>query len=176
VIRKGKPPVSVMQEWTWELSFMQQTVLLCAIRGPDGTPKYGSVKMLLRWYRRCVLVSALDGGILTTPQAPLGGSFMGPSFQGEESCVWQLPMDAIVGQYMKELDVLPHHFQLHLMHAIEILGYKHPDKYIKGWWHSVYLRIVHDMHLWPETEEQLDKRLGDCREGWLARADPATVA
>lgn len=33
-----------------------------------------------------------------------------------------------------------------------------------------------DMHLWPETEAQLDERLGDSRSGWLKRADPATVA
>jgi hypothetical protein len=32
------------------------------------------------------------------------------------------------------------------------------------------------MHLWPETEEQLDARLNDTRVGWLQRADPATVA
>jgi hypothetical protein len=31
------------------------------------------------------------------------------------------------------------------------------------------------MHLWPETEQQLDARLCDRREGWLARADAATV-
>jgi hypothetical protein len=32
------------------------------------------------------------------------------------------------------------------------------------------------MHLWPETEAQMDQRLGDSREGWLARGDVATNA
>ena len=31
-----------------------------------------------------------------------------------------------------------------------------------------------DVH--PETESEMDARLGDSREGWLARADAATVA
>ncbi|MGH6753369.1 MAG: hypothetical protein ACREDP_14485, partial [Bradyrhizobium sp.] len=67
-------------------------------------------------------------------------------------------------------------FQLHFLHAAEIVGYKHPDLQIRGWWHNTYLRLVHDMHLWPETEAQMDSRLGDDRSGWLARNDPATVA
>jgi len=29
--------------------------------------------------------------------------------------------------------------------------------------------------LWPEAEAQMDARLGDDREGWLARNDAATV-
>jgi len=43
---------------------MQQSVLLTAVRGPDGLPKYHSSKYLLRWYRRCILLSAMDGRVL----------------------------------------------------------------------------------------------------------------
>ena len=45
---------TVLQPWVSGLTFMQQTVLLTAIRGPDGVPKYGPTKMLLRWFRRCI--------------------------------------------------------------------------------------------------------------------------
>jgi hypothetical protein len=55
--------------------------------------------------------------------------------------------DEIVGDYLKSLDALPHHFQVHFMHAAEILGYKHPNEPIRSWWHRTYLRLVHDLHL-----------------------------
>lgn len=176
MIRNGLPPTSVWQPWTFELSFMQQTVLATAVRGPDGLPKYGGVKMLLRWYRRCILVSSLDGEILTNPHDPRGGSFMGPSYGEMHVGPWQDQMDRILSDYLRELDAIPHHFQLHLLHSLEIVGYKHPDDVIRPWFRKAYERLVHDMHLWPETEEQLDERLNDTRAGWLKRADPATIA
>lgn len=167
----------VTQEWTHSLPFMQQTVLVLGMRGPDGSPKYGSVKMLLRWYRRCIIKAAFVGAALTDPIMPSGGSFDGPSLEGEDELdPWQDRMMVHVNQYLRELDGLPHHFQMHLMHGVEILGYKHPDSEIRFWWHRLYLRLANDMHLHPETEEQMDVRLGDTRSGWLDRADPATVA
>lgn len=200
---------TVLQPWVSGLTFMQQTVLLTAIRGPDGVPKYGPTKMLLRWFRRCILFSAMDHAVLTDPLCKGGGSFTGPSVsllilqskavdrataRGEygSSDRWNLELPAaiadqqdedgweplmhdIVGEYLRELDAIPHHFQLHLLHAAEIVGYKHPDQRIRGWWAQTYDRLVHDMHLWPETEEQLDRRLGDNRDQWLERNDVATV-
>jgi hypothetical protein len=167
----------VTQVWAHAIPFMQQTVLLTAVRGPDGIPKYHPCKYLLRWFRRCTLVSSLDGRVLTSPFEPGGGSFMGPSFERRGfDGPWPPEMDDQVSGYLRALDELPHHFQLHFMHAAEIVGYKHPDPAIRAWWHKTYLRLVHDMHLWPETEAQMDLRLGDDRSGWLARNDVATVA
>jgi hypothetical protein len=85
-------------------------------------------------------------------------------------------MNSLVSQYLQCVDELPHHFQLHFMHAVEIIGLKHPDELIRMWWHGVYERLVHDLHLWPETEEQMDARLGDEIAGWAARADEATAS
>lgn len=164
---------SVIQDWTHEIPMMQQTVLLTAIRGPDGLPKYGPCKYLLRWFRRCVLLSAMDGKALENPCDCNGGSFTGPSIS---ACAeWEFKMNDVVSDYLRELDAIPHHFQLHLMHAIEILGYKHPVERVRKWWFSVYCRLVNDMHLTPETENDLDGRLGDDRAGWLARSDKATT-
>lgn len=199
----------VLQPWVGTLTLMQQTVLLTAIRGPDGVPKYGPTKMLLRWYRRCTLLSAMDQAVLSNPMVAGGGSFTGPSLgvsdlqnrayerglareHEERGDPWRLTLDAaiadqeeedgweplmhgIVGHYLRELDAIPHHFQLHLLHAAEIVGYKHPDRRIRDWWRQTYERLVHDMHLWPETEDQLDRRLGDNRDQWLERNDVATV-
>lgn len=163
---------SVLQDWVAELPMMQQTVLLTAVRGPDGLPKYHPTKFLLRWFRRCILLSAMDGAVIGNPYFTGGGSFTGPSCEADVR--WSSLMDDRVTDYLRSLDEVPHHFQMHLMHAVEILGYKHPDEVVRAWWHGVYLRLVHDMHLWPESEEQLDARLGDSREGWLARGDVAT--
>jgi hypothetical protein len=212
----SKSPQSVVQNWVSRIPLMQQTVLLTAIRGPDGSPKYGPTKMLVRWLRRCVLLGSFERAPFKTPYDVGGGSFTGPSINAwqirswlnrlpleaierhdlairtrtelnsasEETLVadftraggpWEGLLDEIVGQYLRELDALPHHFQLHLMHAAEILGYKHPVERTRAWWFKTYERLVHDMHLWPETEAQLDERLGDSREGWLARNDAATV-
>ncbi len=157
---------------------MQQTVILTAIRGPDGLPKYGSVKMLLRWYRRCVLLSAMDGKVLENPYDNNGGSFTGPSFKPHQALDqgWETTMDEIVSEYLRTLDAIPHHFQMHFMHAVEILGYKHPDERVRGWWNRVYHRLVNDMHCHVESQSEMDERLGDDRSGWLRRADAATVA
>lgn len=168
----------VTQAWTHGISMMQQSVLLAAIRGPDGVPKYGGgAKMLLRWYRRCVLLSAMDGRVLLDPIEPNGGSFTGPSLDGDDpEDHWADRMQAHVNDYLRNVDALPHHYQLHFMHAVEIVGYKHPDPVISHFWLELYRRLVNELHLHCETEAELDDRLGDTREGWLKRADPATVA
>lgn len=181
----------VTQEWTHSLPLMQQTVLLTATRGPDGLPKYGAVKMLLRWYRRCILLSALDKKVLTTPYEDNGGSFTGPSFSprdvlcaehalyhDDDSCdrPWESELNNIVDEYLRTLDAIPHHFQLHFMHGAEILGYTHPEARIRTWWAKLYVRLARDMHLWPETMEQLNHRLGDDERGWRFHVDPATAA
>lgn len=167
---------SVLQPWVSTIPRMQQTVLLTAIRGPDGLPKYGPTKMLLRWFRRCVLLSAMDGRALLDPIEPNGGSFTGPSLdKPDDEDHWSDRMQVHIHGYLQGMDGTPHHFALHFMHAVEILGYKHPDAVIRHFWRRLYERLAHDMHLWPETEQQLDERLGDTRSGWLKRADPATV-
>jgi hypothetical protein len=168
---------SVLQEWVSDITFMQQSVLLTAVRGPDGTPKYHPSKYIIRWFRRSVLKSSFAGCAILNPHEQDGGSFYGPACDapiGDET--WETLMDDRASEYLRALDELPHHFQMHLMHAAEIVGYKHPDNRVRAWWNAFYQRLAHDMHLWPETETQLDRRLGDSRAQWLERADVATVA
>lgn len=102
---------------------------------------------------------------------------MGPSLKELDGVIvieWESAMDALVADYLQILDAIPHHFQLHLMHAFQIVGYKHPDDKIRSWFKQVYYRLVKDMHLRPEPEEDMDDRLSDNRERWLAHGDPAT--
>ncbi len=183
---------SVLQPWVQELNFMQQSVLLAAIRGPDGIHKNHIAKVLQRWYRRCILVSAFEGKIMTDPYAGGGGSFTGPlmSYHLPGFCI-DIPAGlspkefeerfekyrtiahdekSLIGEavrrYIKTLDELPHHYQLHFMHAAEIIGYKHPDTIIRQWWARTYEILAQDMHLNPETEAQMDYRLADKEDQW----------
>lgn len=165
----------VTQKWTHALTCMQQTVLLTAIRGPDGVAKYHPSKFMLRWYRRCVLLGALDHNVFENPYDPRGGSFTGPSYTATDDVHdWTAPMQRVFDEYLKSLDELPHHFQLHFMHAAEIIGYKHPDAKIRDWWHYVYFELANDMHLNTESEQQLDYRLADSEDQWRASSSLAT--
>lgn len=183
---------SCIQPWVNDLTVMQQTVLLTAIRGPDGIAKDHPVKNMCRWFRRSILMSAFDGLVLDSPADAKGhekgGSFTGPSFtypadwegahfptslpNGEPW--WWREMQDIASQYIRATDELPHHFQVHLSNASEILGYKHPNEQIRAFWNSFYRRLCDDRHMNPETEEQLDFRLSDNKENWIKAGDRAS--
>ena len=156
---------SVLQDWVTELTLMQQAVLLTAIRGPDGLHKNHISKVILRWYRRCILITAFErhvfGYSLEDATQPGGGSFTGPLDPEIHGTLEQ-----VVDEYLRSVDEIPHHFQLHLMHAVEILGYTHPIEEVREWWHVFYLRLVRDAHLNPETLEQMTRRLGDDEGQW----------
>lgn len=148
--------MSVLQPWTDKLSWMQQSVLISSIRAPDGLYKGHPAKLIWRWLRRCVLHCSFGHVIMTTPDGPGGGSFTGPVEDVSQA----------IEDYFRHVDEVPHHAHLHFMHAAEILGYKHPESGIRNWWHSVYLEAVNDMHLLPEAEEEMDRRLSDNEEQW----------
>lgn len=154
---------SVLHDWVGNISLMQQTVLLTAIRGPDGLRKFHPAKMLCRWLRRSILVSAFDRKPILNPEEEGGGSFSGPCHDENYN-----NLGHALHEYFRAIDEVPLHFHLHLMHASEILGYKHPVASIRDFWRSLYFKMAQDLHLTPETEAQLDKRLGDREEDWRA--------
>jgi hypothetical protein len=165
---------SVLQDWTNTLSFMMQSVLICATRGPDGIRKDHPVKVLIRFLRRSFLICAFDGKVRWSPYEEGGGSFTGPlNLQGLGPSEGHI--DKFPEIYLRHVDELPHHFQLHLMHAAEILGYKHPDDDVRRFWLGFYRAIVNDAHLNPETEEQMDRRLGDNEANWRAAEGGVTA-
>ena len=156
---------SVLNDWVQELTMMQQSVLLSAIRNADGIAKFHPQKMLMKWYRRCVLKSAFDGRELRDYDEPGGGSFTGPVKD----------INFALDEFVTARDGMTLHYYAHTMHAFEILGYKHPELVIRQFWHRGYVRMAEALHLWPETEEQMDLRLGDKMEGWVARNDPCAT-
>jgi len=171
---------STLQDWVMELTLMQQSVLLAAIRGPDGLDKNHVAKLLLRWYRRCILISAFDRQPIFNPYYSGGGSFTGPSISDEPGTGkykrgiadtnpgWEQPMSELVKAYLSSCDEVPHHFHLHFMHGAEVLGFKHPWVPIRNWWYQTYATMANDMHLRPELMEQFEKRLGDKEADWRA--------
>lgn len=160
---EAKTKRCVLQEWVLGLSYMQQSVLIAGVRGPDGIRKNHPVKVLCRWLRRCFLISAFDGKAILDPYAPGGGSFTGPCKTDQVT-----GLEHAIQLYLESVDEIPHHFQLHLMHAAEILGYKHPAPDIREWWNKFYLKVVKDAHLNPETVADMDDRLCDIEKNWRA--------
>lgn len=195
----------VQQEWVLEIPFMQQSVLFAAIRAPDGLRKDHPTKVLLRWYRRCILYSAFDRRALTCPFEEGGGSFTGPFALGhvlqflvapwridavqavhnnwhyargapkhapaverQRKYRWKM-FDKMRDVYLRHVDEMPHHFQLHFMHAAQIVGCHHPSTAIREWWREFYLMIVNDAHLSPETDADMNLRLSDNSDAWKAR-------
>jgi hypothetical protein len=166
---------AVTQSWLGGLTMMQQSVLLSAIRGCDGIPKLHKAKALVKWYRRCILISAFDGKVLTDPGAAGGGSFTGPCVEYLPDLTWRQQMIPVVNDFLDSRDELPFHYQVHMMHAFEIAGYKHPAPETREFWLGVYARMVAALHLFPESEFEMDARLGDTKAGWEARNDPSTT-
>jgi hypothetical protein len=155
---------SAAQEWLCTIPVMQQSVLFSGIRGMDGLPKRHDAKQLVRWYRRCVLISAFDGSAIVNPYAEGGGDFTGPL---------TLSLYDAEDAFLRARDEMPLHYFSHMMHAFQILGEHHPDKDISAGWRRVYTRMVAALHLLPEPTYMLNDRLSDNIVEWKAREDCA---
>jgi hypothetical protein len=132
----------VLQGWAWKLPLMQQTVLLCTLRGPDGMTKNSPAKTIVRFMRRAILHNA----------RPLEQS----DFMAE---VGPHSFIDYVNEFFEDTDVYPTHFLLHLFHAAEILAYKHPAESERAKWDVFYRRACDSFHMNPEREAVLDERL-----------------
>lgn len=168
------------QDWITQIPIMQQSVLFAAVRGPDGLRKHHPVKALLRWYRRSILLSAFEKRPLNDPFEEGGGSFTGPFTEAQAIEIFGLdkhldgwPLQVWFGRtrelYLDYIDEIPHHFQLHFMHAAQIVGAHHPLPKVRSWWKDFYLMIVNDAHLHPETDAEMNLRLSDNDKAWMAR-------
>lgn len=143
-----------------ELGLRHQGVLLTAIRGCDTAPKHDPSKLLARSFRAAVL-----------------NPFCGDARKAA-TFIEAVEPDAILkrfNDFARNCDHYPHHFVMHLVHAAEIVGYKHPDPSTRAYWHAFYLYLCVGLHVSPETEAELDRRL-TADEDAFARRDRAGVA
>ncbi len=133
-------PNSVLKEWVFELPFRMQSVMMSALRGCDTARKDDASKFITRGLR-AVLLNNAD---------PSNTFIVGDG----------IPDAAHVKTFLWDLDAYPLHFVMHTTHAAEIVGYKHPDERMRIFWSQFYRDLVKALHLNPETEVQLDVRLG----------------
>ena len=58
---------------------------------------------------------------------------------------------------------LPLHWYTHVMHSLEIISYHHPSLEVRTDCRRMYLKMVSNLHLYPESEEQMFERLTEDR-------------
>lgn len=137
---------SVLQDWVMELPLREQGTLMTAIRGCDLTPKYpldSPERTLTAAIRYAVMVPVDPREIDSEP-----GCFMisrPPTFKA-----------SALGHY-------PLHWVTHLMHAAEVIAYRHPSIPARAQWLSVYENLVDSLHLRPEPQHRMIARLSEDR-------------
>lgn len=160
--------MSVVPDWIARLPFQQQSVLLLAARGPDGAGKHHRCKLLVRIYRGTVFRAARYGRLLSDD----GARGEGDTFMDRRPLRAVDEWERACELFETAMEEMPHHYNTHFMHGVEILGYKHPDQVERLLWLGMYHRMVAAMHLSPENELTMDARLGDWgRRQWYGNAD-----
>lgn len=143
---------SVLQMWVMFLPLREQGTLLTAVRGCDSEPK--------QWTRTGVAYS--QGRRLT---AFIRWCFMNPAdpreVDREEGAFFRsIPPDPFKPS---EFGHLPEHWYAHAMHALEVIGYRHPVPRVAAQAFDMYEKMVRNLHLVPESKEQMIARLGEDR-------------
>lgn len=136
---------SVLQDWVMELPLREQGTLLTVVRGCDLTPKYpldSPERELVGWLRWCFLNPADER------EVDIPGAF----FQST-------PPDV----HMSGLGHYPLHWVMHVMHATEVIAYRHPDLQVAGEAARIYLSICRSLHVIPESEPMMTTRLSEDR-------------
>lgn len=137
-------PSGILQEWVTKLGLRQQGVLVTSIRGADTAPKNDSSKDFTRALRGIILNTHCEN-----PQD--ARSFI--------ECCDSRELERRFDAFCNDLDHYPHHFVMHLVHAVEVIAYCHSDTVIVAEWSRFYSRLCRGLHLNPETPEQMDARL-----------------
>lgn len=143
---------SVLQPWVEDLPLRFQGTLLTAVRGCDLEPKlwtktgvsYSPGRRLTAFIRFCFMnpadpreIDVEEGAFLmSTPPDPFKPS---------------------------EFGHLPQHWYSHVMHALEIIGYHHPNFDLKVTSKYLYEKMVSNLHLTMESEGQQWNRLVEDR-------------
>jgi hypothetical protein len=136
---------SVLQDWVMDLPLMQQATLISGVRGPDGVSKNGLHKEICRYLRYLTLNPAHDDH-LTNPT----DKFMSPILGS---------IGAVMADFVNDHDEYPMHWLLHIVHAFEILGYKHPIAEDRARCWRFYSLMADCFHLNTETERAMNHRL-----------------
>lgn len=131
---------SVLQPWVETMPIRMQSTLLLGLRGPDGhSTTY--IKQWTRWLR----------GLVFRPGNPENvGQFMNLN---------DPPLLEDKGPLAQELYVMPQHYYSHLMHAVEVVAYRHPGTRTSNIAMEMYIRMADVMHLHTESPIEFEDRL-----------------
>jgi hypothetical protein len=134
---------SVLQDWVMELPLREQGTLLTGIRGCDSAPKRLEIdtpeRRLVAFLRYCVMNPAVPDEV-NIPHA---------FFQSTPPKYWRA----------SEFGHYPQHWYSHLMHCFEVVAYRSPDCRLGRLAMEIYQRLVKNLHLNPESSEQMIERL-----------------
>jgi hypothetical protein len=133
-----------------ELPLREQGTLLCAVRNCDVSVKpftyvenENPARDLTCYLRWCIW-NAADPREIDVP---------GALFRSAPPKNWK----------PSQLGHLPQHYYSHLMHAFEVVGYRHPDLEVSYFANAIYQQLVHNMHLYPEPKQAMIERLSEDR-------------
>jgi len=131
---------SVLQDWLVEIPIRMQSTLILGLRGND-TYSAPNVKKMARWLR----------GLAFKPGNPENArEFMG---EAPERIVDR-------GPTAKEFDFVTQHYFSHLLHAMEVVAYRHPDLNIAAHAFQLFSDMCCRLHLPVEEAEDFEMRLG----------------
>lgn len=125
----------VLQEWVQALSWKKQTVLMECIRAPD-VPASKELRMIFRYFRSVILKDA-------DPTS----DFMKGAF---------LPQYDVI---MREFERLPLHCAHHVLMALEVIGYDHPDENKQSECWMFYCDAVKEQHFEIEGRVKYNSRM-----------------
>lgn len=134
-----------------ELPLREQGTLLTAVRGCDLASKYdasGSVvdtpeRRLTAWIRWAFM----------NPADPREVDIPGAFFQSQPPHPFKA---SAFGHY-------PLHWVSHVMHASEVIGFRHPDFNTAKTGMTIYHAFAHMLHLQPESKAMMIDRLSEDR-------------
>lgn len=145
----------LLHDWMDNIPLQQQAVLVMACRGFDGTTKHSPHKPLVRTIRAHCLVAARYGRPWTEGDGY--SDFMTLDYITDQD-KWNHTCE----QFITDWDSYNVHAALHLIHAVEVLGYKHPNVNYRERWCKLYFYVCDEcLHMEPETPENMDARLND---------------
>jgi hypothetical protein len=135
-----------------ELPLREQGTLLTAVRGCDDEPKtwtstgvaYSPGRRLTAFIRWCFM----------NPADPREVDYAEGSFFRSEPPYPFKP---------SEFGHLPQHWYAHVMHALEVIGYRHPNPEVGDKAYSMYREMVGNLHLNVEPFTQMEARLSEDR-------------
>lgn len=143
--------MSVLQPWVTELLLREQGTLLTAVRGCDDEPKLWTARGIADSPGR--RITAFIRWCFMNPADPREVDMAGAFFQSRPPAPFK----------PSALGHLPQHWVSHVMHALEVVAYRNPDRAVAEEALGLYFALVSALHLNAETFGEFKARLSEDR-------------